>query len=86
MALERRTLLLGRKVELERQTRRLAVEIDVAVHALRLHFEPMDPNLQYIDSIDPETIQIDAEMIARKKKVYGMAKAELALVNSELGE
>jgi hypothetical protein len=83
--MERRTLLLGRKVELEKDLKQLKVEITTAADAIMLHFSLHDLDQHYVDELDTEAVQILINMVSRKKTVYTAVKKELELVNRELG-
>ncbi|MGD0591051.1 MAG: hypothetical protein ABSA44_09670 [Bacteroidota bacterium] len=83
--MERRTFLLGRKVELEKNLKALKVEITTTADAIMLHFSLHDLDQHYVDELDTEAVQILLNMVARKKKIYSDTKKELETVNRELG-
>lgn len=79
-------MLKGRLVELEEKEKTYLYEIDDAVKAMMIHFEPIDADLSYIKKIIPLRVQTNANKIARLKPLLDKVREEMERIKTELGE
>jgi len=86
MAPTNRQMILGRLVELREQRQTVSVEIDAAVKAIVVHFEPMDADLAYVQNIMPERLSVYVKTIERKMKILHKLNTEIKRLEAEVGE
>jgi hypothetical protein len=81
----RHTMNLGRKALLQSEVKKIAILIDNAAKALTIHFDPMDRDRKYVESIDTDLVTINCQIICDNKPRLDALLRELSDVNRELG-
>lgn len=76
----------GRLLTLKEDRNTLLIEIDAAVKAICVAFEPMDLDLRYVYNIMPNRLEIHVATIARKKKQLDRILTEIKALAQELNE
>lgn len=77
---------LGLLTRLKQERETLRVEIDSAVKAIVLHFDPMDRDLMYVHSIMPERLKVHISVIERKKRRLDQVHNDIINLARELNE
>ena len=81
-----RTLSLGKLSELKRARYELRVRIDGLVKNILVHFQPLDLDMEYLESIDPGKLQIYVNDIHKYHRQFKVISAEIRHLQEELGE
>jgi hypothetical protein len=84
MGLLNRDAQIGLLTRLKQERETLRVEIDAAVKAIVVHFDPMDRDLQYVHAILPERLKVHVALIERKKKRLDVVQEEIDRLAKEL--
>lgn len=81
-----RTMNLGKLAEYRQRLNNLKIETHSAVSAIVVGFEPFDADLKYVETINPERLQVNVNTISRKMKEIKKLLVEVKRLEEELGE
>ena len=86
MSINNRTLNLGKLSELKSKRYRLRVRIDGLVKNILVHFQPLDLDMEYLDSLNPGMLQIYVSDIEKFHRELKSVAAEIKRLQDDLGE